>query len=96
MIVEHAELTVTEPEAFEAAFADARQVIAQADGFHWVELLRGIERPDRYVLLVGWDSVEAHTIGFRESPRFARWRALVGPYFTKPPAVEHLTICSER
>ena len=96
MIIEHAELTVSDAEAFEEAFAQARQVIAQADGFRWVELLHGIERPDVYVLLVGWDSVEAHMTGFRESPRFARWRALVGPYFTKPPEVHHLTISSER
>jgi heme-degrading monooxygenase HmoA len=90
VIVEHAELAVTDPEAFEAAFTEAREVIAQADGFRWVELLRGIERPEVYVLLVGWDSVEAHMTGFRESPRFARWRELIGPYFTKPPAVDHM------
>lgn len=91
MIVEHAQLTV-EPgreQDFEAAFVQGREVLAGADGFHWAELLRCEERPQSYLLLVGWNSVEAHTIGFRESERFGRWRAAVGPYFAAPPTVEH-------
>ncbi|MHA5053661.1 antibiotic biosynthesis monooxygenase family protein [Streptomyces sp. SD15] len=91
MIVEHAELTVeTGREGdFEAAFEKAREVLAEADGFRWTELLRCEERPGTFLLLVGWESVEAHTVGFRESERFQRWRALVGPFFARPPAVEH-------
>jgi heme-degrading monooxygenase HmoA len=98
VIVEHAELTVGpgRTEEFEAAFAEARKVISEADGFRWVELLRGVERPGTYLLLVGWESVEAHTVGFRESERFPRWRALVGPYFAEPPRVEHFAPRSER
>ena len=41
------------------------------------------------MLLIEWESVEAHTVGFRESDRFPRWRALVGPYFDGDPRVEH-------
>lgn len=91
MVVEHAELTVEEGREaeFEEAFGTAREVLAEADGFRWAELLRGEERPRTFLLLVGWESVEAHTAGFRESERFARWRALVGPFFAAPPAVEH-------
>ncbi|MER5756775.1 antibiotic biosynthesis monooxygenase [Streptomyces sp. NPDC002088] len=92
MIVEHAELAVTagREAEFEAAFEEARKVLAKADGFRWTELLRCEERPEAYLLLVGWEeSVEAHTVGFRESERFQRWRALVGPFFAKPPTVEH-------
>ncbi|MFC4504360.1 MULTISPECIES: antibiotic biosynthesis monooxygenase family protein [Streptomyces] len=91
MVVEHAELTVEEgrEEAFQEVFGKAREVLAEADGFRWAELLRGEERPGTFLLLVGWDSVEAHTVGFRESERFGRWRALVGPFFAAPPAVEH-------
>lgn len=98
MIVEHAELAVRagREEEFEAAFRQAREVISQAGGFHWVELLRGVERPGVYLLLVGWDSVEAHTVGFRESGAFARWRELIGPFFASPPAVEHFDALGAR
>ncbi|MEV0737993.1 antibiotic biosynthesis monooxygenase family protein [Streptomyces sp. NPDC050549] len=91
MIVEHAELTVEtgREREFAEVFGKAREVLAEAAGFRWAELLRGVERPGVFLLLVGWDSVEAHMVGFRESEAFARWRALVGPFFTEPPAVEH-------
>lgn len=91
MVVEHAELTVEagREREFEEVFGKARAVLAEADGFRWAELLRGAERPGTFLLLVGWDSVEAHMTGFRESERFGRWRALVGPFFAEPPVVEH-------
>ena len=91
MVVEHAELSVEagREAEFQEVFGKAREVLAEADGFRWTELLRCEERPSVFLLLVGWESVEAHTVGFRESERFARWRALVGPFFAGPPAVEH-------
>jgi heme-degrading monooxygenase HmoA len=91
VVVEHAELTVEEgrEEEFREVFAKAREVLAEADGFRWAELLRGEERPGTFLLLVGWDSVDAHTVGFRRSELFPRWRALVGPFFAAPPVVEH-------
>jgi heme-degrading monooxygenase HmoA len=91
MIVEHAEFSIAEADAekFESAFAQARELLAQTEGFQWAHIHRGIERPDSYLLLVGWDSVEAHMVDFRESDRFPRWRALIGPYFTEAPEVEH-------
>ncbi|MGW1500311.1 antibiotic biosynthesis monooxygenase family protein [Streptomyces mirabilis] len=98
MIVEHAALTVEagRERVFEAVFDKAREVLAEADGFRWTELLRCEERPDRYLLLVGWTSVEAHTVGFRSSERFQRWRALVGPFFAAPPVVEHYRTLGDR
>jgi heme-degrading monooxygenase HmoA len=91
VIVEHAALTVSagREQEFEAAFEQGRKVLAEADGFRWAELLRCEERPRAYLLLVGWDTVEAHTVGFRASARFQRWRSLVGPYFSDAPVVEH-------
>jgi heme-degrading monooxygenase HmoA len=91
MIVEHAEFTVAaaDAETFEAAYAEARELLAQTEGFHWAHMHRGIERPERYLLLVGWESLEAHNVNFRESDRFPRWRALIGPYFAADPKVEH-------
>jgi heme-degrading monooxygenase HmoA len=91
MIIERAMISVTPgSEAdFEAAFAKAREVVAEADGFRSVRIARGVEQPSTYLLLIEWDSVEAHMQGFRESERFTRWRELIGPYFAEPPAVEH-------
>jgi heme-degrading monooxygenase HmoA len=77
-----------EPE-FEAAFAQAKLVIAESPGFCWLELHRGVERPDTYLLLVCWESLQAHTVGFRGSDRFVRWRELIGPFFAGAPDVEH-------
>jgi heme-degrading monooxygenase HmoA len=91
MIVEHAEFTIDEYDAekFEAAYAQARELLAQTEGFQWAHMHRGIERPGSYLLLVGWESLEAHTVNFRESNRFPQWRALIGPYFAATPTVEH-------
>lgn len=91
MIVERAELDIVEGQeaAFEAAFVQAREVAAAADGIISLRLARGIESPSRYLLVVEWDTLEAHTVGFRESDRFLRWRELIGPHFAAPPQVEH-------
>lgn len=91
MIVEHAEFTVAEADAakFESAYAEARGLLAETEGFLWATLHRGLERPDSYLLLVGWESLEAHMVGFRESARFPRWRELIGPFFAAAPKVEH-------
>jgi len=43
------------------------------------------------VLLIEWESVEAHNVGFRESDRFPQWRALIGPFFDGDPHVEHVS-----
>lgn len=91
MILELADIAVTPgsgPE-FEAALAEARAVIAASPGFRSLAVRRGVESPDRYVLLIEWEALEDHTVGFRESPAFGEWRALIGPFFDGPPAVEH-------
>jgi heme-degrading monooxygenase HmoA len=91
MIVEHAEFSIAEADAkkFEAAYAQAKELLAQTEGFLRAHLHRGVERPGNYLLLVGWESVEAHSVNFRESDRFSQWRALIGPYFAADPVVEH-------
>jgi heme-degrading monooxygenase HmoA len=91
MIVERAHLSIT-PGAeadFEAAFEAARAVVARSHGYRSLRLLRGIEEPASYLLLIEWDSVADHMEGFRGSELFTQWRALLGPYFAAPPAVEH-------
>jgi heme-degrading monooxygenase HmoA len=85
----------------QAAFDEAIQhgvgtVIAQARGFLGFSVHKGIESPERYVLQISWATLEDHTVGFRESPAFAEWRAIVGPFFAQPPVVEHFTLLAKR
>lgn len=68
-------------EGFLTAYAQAREIIACSPGCRSVRMTRGVENPDRFVLLVEWDTLEAHTEGFRGSERFTQWRALIGPHF---------------
>ncbi len=94
MIHEHALLSITpgREAEFEQMFAaSVPQVFAQSPGFVSIELHRSAERPSVFLLRVGWESVEAHTVEFRESPLFAEWRALAGPFFAEPPSVEHFS-----
>jgi heme-degrading monooxygenase HmoA len=93
MIIEHGRINVLPGQEgdFERAYAEAAGVIARSPGFRFVRLSRGVEHPSRYLLLVGWDTVEDHTVGFRESELFTQWRALIGPYFDGAPEVDHYT-----
>ena len=75
---------------FIAAFEGVREVLATTPGCRSVRMTHGIESPDRFVLLVEWDSVEAHEQNFRASDRFAQWRGAIGPFFAGPPHVEHV------
>lgn len=90
MVLEIAQFSITPgaEDAFAAAFAEAHPLVASSPGCHSVRMTRGIESPDRFVLLIEWDSVEQHE-AFRASDRFPRWRALIGPHFAAPPHVEH-------
>jgi heme-degrading monooxygenase HmoA len=76
-------------DAFAAAVREGLALIGQTPGFLGARLTRSIESPSRFVLLIEWETVEAHTVGFRESDRFPRWRALIGPFFDGDPHVEH-------
>jgi heme-degrading monooxygenase HmoA len=52
----------------------------------------GIERPNIYMFSVKWETLEHHTIGFRESDRFTEWRSIIGPFFDGAPLVEHFAV----
>lgn len=92
MIHEIATLTIDPAQAgpFEAAVAAARPHFEAAKGFVSFGLERSIECPERYHLVIGWESVEAHMIDFRESEGFQAWRTLASPFFVAPPSVEHI------
>lgn len=67
-------------------------VIAKARGFRGYKVNKGIESPERYLLMIFWETLENHTVDFRESPAFGEWRAIVGPFFAAPPRVEHFEL----
>lgn len=91
MVLEVATLQVRHGEeaAFEEGMRRAAPVIAGSPGYLRHELRRCLETKGRYLLLVQWETLEAHTVGFRQSPRFGEWRAIIGPFFAAPPVVEH-------
>jgi len=91
MIIEFAQLTIRpgSEQQFEAAFPAAIKVLSGSKGYLSHELRRSIEAPNRYALIVQWQTLEDHTVGFRGSPAFAQWRAHIGPFFESAPVVEH-------
>ena len=98
MILELADIRIQPGQ--QAAFDEAIQsaigsVIAKAKGFQGYKINKGIESPERYVLQIFWDTLENHTVDFRESPAFAEWRAIVGPFFAAPPTVEHFNLLAK-
>ncbi|MDP3864436.1 MAG: antibiotic biosynthesis monooxygenase, partial [Rhodoferax sp.] len=88
MILELADISIHPGQnaAFEEAIERGlKTVIAHAKGFEGFKVNRGIESPQRYILQIFWTTLEDHTVGFRGSPAFAEWRAIVGPFFASPP-----------
>jgi len=95
MILELADIRITPGRNadFDAAIErGVESVISKAKGFLGYQVQHGIESPDRYVLLIRWQTLEHHTVDFRESAAFAQWRAIVGPFFAGPPQVEHFKL----
>jgi heme-degrading monooxygenase HmoA len=98
MIVELAELRIQpgQQAAFDAAIVrGVTEVISKAKGFCGYSVNKGIESPERYMLMIFWETLENHTVDFRQSPDFQQWRAIVGPFFAMPPSVEHFTLLSK-
>ena len=91
MVLEHALLDVVpgQESSFETAFRQARQIISSMPGFQSLRLSRCIEQRNRYLLLVEWDRLEDHTEGFRGSPQYEEWRALLHHFYEPFPNVEH-------
>jgi heme-degrading monooxygenase HmoA len=96
MVLEVAILSVRAGEsgAFEAAFLEAQQIISASPGYQRHELRRCLETADRYLLLVWWESLESHTEGFRKSPDYQQWRAILHHFYDPFPTVEHYVAVS--
>jgi heme-degrading monooxygenase HmoA len=80
---------------FEAAFRQAEPLIMAMDGYVSHQLQTCLENPSRYILLVNWLTLEAHTQGFRGSAEYQTWRALLHHFYDPFPTVEHYTLISD-
>lgn len=76
-------------EAFEAAFSEAQAIIMSMKGYIAHELHACVEKENYYILLVKWQTLEDHTIGFRQSDEYQQWKALLHHFYDPFPVVEH-------
>lgn len=97
MILEIATLSIKEGSnsAFEKAFEQAKKVVISSPGCKSAKLMNCIENESKYQVFIEWETLEDHTITFRESEKFTQWRTLIGPYFESAPQVEHFELKSE-
>jgi len=98
MVTEVAQIKVLlgHEDAFQDAYRAVRDVLVTTPGCYGARMTRGIETPTLFMLLVQWDSVEAHEQNFRASERFGQWRGALGPHFDGPPNVEHFADIDRR
>ncbi len=91
MVLEVAVLNIRAGETaeFEAAFKQAARIISSMPGYVSHELQKCIEDPQRYILLAYWETLEAHTVGFRQSPEYQEWKQLLHHFYDPFPVVEH-------
>ena len=98
MILEIADIRIhtDQHEAFDEAIQHGLQtVIQKARGYRGFKVNKGIESPERYILMIYWETLENHTVDFRQGPLFAEWRGFIGPFLAVPPHVEHFEIALE-
>lgn len=98
MILEVADIRI--PPGKQAEFDAAIQrgvetVISKAKGFRGYKVNKGVESRERYLLMIYWETLEDHTIAFRQGPLFPEWRAIVQPYFAGSPVVEHFELVAK-
>lgn len=91
MILEQAILQVKPDTSaeFEAAFKQASSIISQMKGFLSVDLLKCIEKENNYLLLVKWETLEDHEVGFRQSKEYQQWKQLLHHFYEPFPEVFH-------
>lgn len=74
---------------FESSFAKASTIISSANGYLSHELHKCLEVEGKYLLLIKWETLEAHTVGFRSSPEYQEWKKLLHHFYEPFPTVEH-------
>lgn len=97
MILEVAILDVIpgQESEFQAAFAKASPIISSMSGYRSHQLQRCIEKQNRYILLVNWETLDAHTIGFRGSNEYQEWKKQLHHFYDPFPIVEHYEMIFE-
>ena len=80
---------------FEAAFVQAAPIIASMEGYVSHQLQKCLERQNRYILLVNWETLEAHTVGFRGSDQYQEWKRLLHHFYDPFPIVEHYELIQD-
>ena len=97
MILEVAILDVIpdQEDEFQAAFAKASPIISSMSGYVSHQLQRCVEKQNRFILLVNWESLEDHTIGFRSSEGYQEWRKLLHHFYDPFPTVEHYKLIQD-
>lgn len=98
MILEVAILIIKEGEEtnFEKDFALAGQYISAIKGYKGHSLKKCIEQDHKYILLVNWDNLESHEVGFRQSREYLKWKELLHKYYDPFPVVEHYETIIEK
>jgi len=74
---------------FENSFRQASRIISSMEGYIHHELQRCLEEENKYILLVQWETLEDHTVGFRGSAEYQEWKKLLHHYYDPFPIVEH-------
>lgn len=74
---------------FERAFDQAGPLISSINGYIKHSLRRCVEKEDQYILMVEWQELQDHTIGFRQSEVYQEWKALLHHFYDPFPVVEH-------
>ncbi len=98
MILEIADIRIQpgQQAAFDAAIRHGlTSVVSRARGYRGWKVNHSIETPERYVLMIFWETLEDHTVHFRGGALFTEWRAIVGPFFAQPPVVEHFELLAK-
>jgi len=76
--------------AFGSAFADVAHLLGRAKGYRGHMLARGIEQPDRFTLIVRWQTLEDHSPRFESSADHETFMAGLQDYLSGEPTVEHV------
>lgn len=97
MIVEHVHLSILPNQSFEFenAMQQAKHIVATMSGFQGLVLLKSKQREDAYILMIKWDSIEDHQLGFRQSAEYLHWKALLHHFYQPMPEVEYYETCMQ-
>ena len=74
---------------FQTALAEASPIISSMSGYISHQLQHCVEKQNRFLLLVQWETLEDHTVGFRCSEKYQEWKKLLHHFYDPFPTVEH-------